>query len=72
MVNSSPNEEEVTLLHRRLGHPSFTLLKVMYPHLFKQLSMEKLVCDACQLAKSKREIYPSIDNRSLTRFHLVH
>ena len=44
----------------------------MYPHFFKQLSMEKLVCDACQLAKSKREIYPSIDNRSPTPFHLIH
>ena len=72
MVNSSPKEEEVILLHRRLGHPSFTLLKVMYPCLFTQLLMEKLACDACQLAKSKREIYPSIYSRSSTPFHLMH
>ena len=55
VVNSSP-KEEVVLLHRRQGHPSFILLKVMYPQLFKELSMEKLVCDASQLADSKRNI----------------
>ena len=71
MVNSLPKEEEIVLQHRRLGHPSFILLKVMYPQLFKELSMEKLVCNACQLAKSKKKIYPSID-RSPTLFHLIY
>ena len=45
-MNSLPKEEEVVLLHRRLGHP-FILLKIMYPRLFKELSVDKLLCDTC-------------------------
>ena len=55
-VTSIP-AKEATLIHRRLGHPSFTLLKMIYPSLFKNCSINDLVCDACQLAKLKRNTY---------------
>ena len=71
-MNSLPKEEEVVLLHRRLGHPSFTLLKTMYPRLFKELFVDELMYDACQLAKSKKKIYPSVDSISQVPFHLIH
>ena len=71
-VNSTPKEEEVILLHIRLGYPSFTLLKIMCPHLFKGLSGDKLICDACQLAKSERKMYQSMESRSQAPFQLIH
>ena len=42
---------EILLWHRRLGHPSFSYLKHLYPNLF--INKEKLVlkCDHCILAK---------------------
>ena len=63
-MNSTPKEEEVVLLHGQLGHPSFTLLKTVYPLLFKGLSMDRLICDVFQLAISKKKTYPPIDSRS--------
>ena len=60
-IASLNEEEKVILLHRRLGHPSFDLLQTMYPQYFEKLSFNKLVCDACQLAKSKRKLYPSMN-----------
>ena len=35
MTSSPSTEEMITLLHGRLGHPSCTLLKTMYPELFE-------------------------------------
>ena len=61
-LSSALEEGKVTLLHRRLGHPSFTLLQTMYPQLFLNLFVDKLFYDTCRLAKSKRQIYPSVDD----------
>ena len=69
-MNSLP-KEEVVLPHRRLGHPSFTLLKTTYTQFFKELFVDKLMCDACQLAKSKKKIYPFVDSRSQVSFYLI-
>ena len=41
-VTSAPAMKEATLIHRRLGHPSFTLLKTMYPSLFKNCYIDDL------------------------------
>ena len=60
------------LLHRRLGHPPFHLLQTMYPLYFEKLSIDKLVCEACQLAKSKRKTYPSMNLRCHRPFQLIH
>ena len=57
-VMSVPAKKEATLIHRRLGHPSFTLLKMMYPSLFKNCSIDDHICNACQLAKLKQNTYP--------------
>ena len=34
------NKEEIWLQHRRLGHPSFGILQLMFPSLFKGLDIE--------------------------------
>ena len=51
--------KEAMLIHKRLGHPSFTLLIMIYPSTFKNCSINDLVCNVCQLAKLKRNTYPS-------------
>ena len=58
MLNSSPKEEEVVLLHRRLGHPSFILLKVMYPQLSIEFSMEKTSVRCMSTCLVKEEDIP--------------
>ena len=44
---STQSEQSAILLHRRLGHPSFHLLKNTHPSLFKGLNIESLTCEAC-------------------------
>ena len=44
----------------------------MYPSFFKTLSIDRLICDAWHLAKSKKVAYPSTDNRCLKPFQLLH
>ena len=56
--------EPIMELHHQMGHPSFYLLKQMYPHMFKNIDFESLICDACQLGKFKRTTYPSRNNRT--------
>ena len=56
------SKEMILEIHRRMGHPSFPLLKHMYPHLFKDIKNIELICDACQLRKFKRANYPSRNN----------
>ena len=45
------SKEMVLEIHQRMGHPSFHLLKHMYPHLFKDIKNDEFICDACQLGK---------------------
>ena len=64
--------EPVMELHNRMGHPSFHLLKQMYPHMFKDIKFELRTCDACQLGKFKRNIYPPNNNRTNKAFQILH
>jgi Integrase core domain/GAG-pre-integrase domain len=65
-------EIEMILWHRRLGYMSFSALERIFPILFKKCSKSGLVCDACELAKHTRTMYPSLDNRSLNCFDVIH
>ena len=47
-VASATLVEPILDLHHQMGHPSFHLLKQMYPHMFKDIQFESLICDACQ------------------------
>ncbi|WVZ64613.1 hypothetical protein U9M48_014108 [Paspalum notatum var. saurae] len=60
--------QELLLLHRRLGHPSFPSMSRTYPHIFKG----SLVCDECEFAKHKRVPYPSLGLRSNKPFDVIH
>ena len=64
--------EPIMELHHQMGHPSFYLLKQIYPHIFKNINFESLIYDACQLGKFKRTTYPSRNNRTKKPFQILH
>ena len=66
------NEEQIWFRHRRLGHPSFNVLKIVFPSLFKNVSIESLHCDICEFAKHKRSSYPISNTRTFVPFELIH
>jgi len=41
----------IWLWHRRLGHPSFSLLQHNFPSLFSLNNVSQFQCDTCELAK---------------------
>ena len=69
---SSSNKDTIWLYHLRLGHPSFRVLKVMFPHLFQGLDISEFHCDICELAKHTRVSFPISNSRSSLPFHLIH
>ena len=57
-------------LHYRLGHPSFSLLKKLYPLLSSLSSLNR---ESCQYAKLHRvHLSPKVNKRASTPFELVH
>ncbi|CAO2199022.1 unnamed protein product [Urochloa humidicola] len=71
-TTSRGHEREVSLLHRRLGHVPFESLSRLYPDAFKGVDRSKLMCDACELGKHTRSVYPNIGLRSCEPFMLIH
>ena len=68
---SSSNKDIIWLYQLRLGHPSFRVLKVMFPYLFQGSDISKFHCETCELAKYTRVSFP-INNKSSHPFHLIH
>lgn len=66
------NKEKIFLHHRRLGHPSFRIVKILFPSLFSKLDVENLHCEVCELAKHKRVPFPVSNKRSTSPFYLIH
>ena len=64
--------EPIMKLHNKMDHPSFHLLRQMYPHMFKDIKLEVLTYDACQLGKFKRNIYPTDNNHTKKLFQILH
>jgi hypothetical protein len=65
-------EKEIWLWHYRLGHPSFTYMKHLFPELFSQVQHFDFQCETCTLAKSHRVTYPAHLNKKDTLFSLIH
>jgi len=65
------NREKVFLHHCRLGHPSFRVIKSLFPSLFSKLDVESLHCEVC-VAKPKRVPFPVSNNMSTFPFYLIH
>ena len=71
-TRKATSKEVILEIHKRMGHPSFSLLKHMCPHLFKDIKNIELICDACQLGKFKWANYPSRNNRTSEPFQILH
>ena len=56
-------QKKIWLRHYFLGHPSFGVLKIMFPLLFKGIDVERLHCDVCELAKQHCTSYPISNKR---------
>ena len=69
---SSSNKDIIWLYHLRLGHPSFRVLKVMFPHLFQGLDISKFHYKTCELTKHTRVSFPISNKRGSHPFHLIH
>ena len=63
--------KEILLLHRRLGHVPFESLSKLHPDAFKKVDRSKLLCDACELGKHTRSVYPNIGLCSCKPFMLL-
>ena len=72
--SSIPSSEKsaVMMWHRRLGHPSLSYLKRLFPHLFRNKKSISLNCEMCQLAKQTRVPYSLKPYVSSQPFSLVH
>jgi GAG-pre-integrase domain len=69
--DNSSVEDLLLLHHKRLDHPSFSLLSRIYPHLFEKTKENKFFCDACELGKHTKSSYVTGSRRSGI-FELVH
>ncbi|XP_057991606.1 uncharacterized protein LOC131173342 [Hevea brasiliensis] len=65
-------EEQIIMWHKRLGHPSFTVLEKLYHFLLKQCKTELLVCDACEFTKHTKQSYSAINNKASVSFMTIH
>lgn len=70
MVNNK--ERQIWLWYYRLGHPSFSYLKHLFPDLFSSKMHLNFKCNTCILAKSHRVSYHVSMNKSAIPFSLIH
>ena len=68
---SVSNKDVILCHHFRFGHPSFSILKTMFPSLFKGVDVKSFHCDVCEFAKHNRVFFPIQNNRSSFHFYLV-
>ncbi|RDX58665.1 hypothetical protein CR513_61997, partial [Mucuna pruriens] len=63
---------QIWIYYKHLGHPSFGLLKKIFPHLFTKESVESFKCDVCQFSKHHHAKFSLSNNKSLEPFDLIH
>ncbi|KAL4030324.1 hypothetical protein IC575_008560 [Cucumis melo] len=68
----STSEHDYMLWHFRLGHPNFTYMKYLFPHLFLKIDVSSLFCDVCIRAKQHRVSFPSQPYKPTQPFTLIH
>lgn len=67
---SSHRHHQIKLIHHRLGHPSFSYMRRLFPLLF--ISSAHFVCEVCQLAKHNRVLFSIHSYHASKPFSLVH
>ena len=73
-VYSSPSHDRLWFLHRRLGHPSFSTLRTLFPRLFHGQPIDRFVCDACRQAACPcpQHVRGPLDGYFCRRSHPIH
>ena len=66
------DRHQIWLWHRRLGHPSFSYMKHLFPSLFRTCSDSEFKCETCVMAKSHRASFPVSDSKATLPFDLIH
>lgn len=64
--------DDIMRWHYRLGHPSFSYLKYLFPKLFRNKHLSLFKCEICQLAKHTRAIFHPVSYKSTQPFTLIH
>ena len=76
---SNQKHDELTLLHRKFGHPSSTILM----HLLKTCKQVKVsqkstlfpvhsICEACQLGKAHKQYFSTTEAKTTQVLELIH
>ncbi|KAL0560269.1 hypothetical protein IC582_000669 [Cucumis melo] len=68
----STSKHDFMLWHFRLGHPNFTYMKYLFPHLFPKIDVSSLSCDVCIGAKQHRVSFPSQPYKPTQLFTIIH
>ena len=63
---------EAWLWHQRLGHPSFSLFRYLFPSLINNKIASNVMCEACALGKHHRASFNLSLNKSTIPFQLIH
>ena len=71
-ISSVSVHDQIMVWHYRLGHPSFSYLKYLFPTLFKGVNPLSFQCESCLLAKSHRKPYVKSFYQSSKPFYLFH
>ena len=56
-ISSLSVRDQIMVWHCRLGHPSFSYLKHLFPVLFQKVDHLSFQCESCLLEKSQRKTY---------------
>ena len=56
-ISSLSVRDQIMVWHCRLGHPSFSYLKHLFPVLFQKVDHLSFQCESCLLAKRQHKTY---------------
>ena len=66
------NKIDIGQWHKRLGHPSFSYLKILFHSLFNYCNISDFKCETCVMAKIHRATFPINNNRANAPFSIIH
>ena len=70
--SSIAENKEIWLWHCRLGHLSFSYLKLLFPSLFQNKDISQFKCKNCEYAKHHRASFPIQIYEKSCLFMLIH
>ena len=71
VCNTISKNEDIMLLHKRMGHPNFHYLSRMFPTISPPSNLD-MKCEICELAKHHRSSYPRAPYIPTMPFTTIH